>query len=114
MKVTELYEFRPICGIYKIENKETGRVYIGQSIHIIHRLASHTKDLSNGKHSNSGFLEDFLKCGLSVFTVEILEECAREELKERENFYISKCIDNTYNLIGVRGRVGGRFTKEPT
>lgn len=98
----ELYDFKPVCGIYKIENKETGRMYIGQSIHIPFRVGTHTKDLAKGKHNNKPLLEDFQKYGFKGFTVEILEECERFDLLEREFYYMIKYKNNLYNTGRTR------------
>lgn len=41
-----------MVGIYKIENKVNGKVYIGQSIDIKIRWYNHRKELNGNRHHN--------------------------------------------------------------
>ena len=41
------------CGIYKIENKENGKVYIGSSKNIEKRWEAHEVGLKNKRHHNA-------------------------------------------------------------
>lgn len=84
------------CGIYKIENLINHKVYIGQSIHIEKRWLEHcipsTKSLV-GKAIN--------KYGKENFSFQILEECEKSLLNERESYYIQyyqSLVPNGYNI----------------
>ena len=83
-----------MIGIYKITNKLNGKSYIGQSIHCGKRLDEHC---SNKKQ----FIDETIELeGIQNFTFEILEECNKEELNEREDYYIEKyntMFPNGYN-----------------
>ena len=86
-----------MIGIYKITNKINGKCYIGQSINIEQRL----KDHRNCK-ANKPLYRAFKKYGIENFDFEVLEECSKEELNEKEIYYIafynSTTDGNGYNL----------------
>jgi predicted GIY-YIG superfamily endonuclease len=88
MKTTD-----PICGIYKITNSINGKSYIGKSINIRQRIASHFATISHNSahHHTPHFFEDLTKYKRSDFDIEILEVCNDEEdLKIKEEYYIKK------------------------
>lgn len=74
-----------ICGIYKITNKVNGKCYIGQS-NDIHRRWK--QELAPNAKLNPHLARAFEKYGIDNFEFEIIEECQREQLNEREQFYI--------------------------
>ena len=86
-----------MIGIYKITNKMNGKCYIGQSINVEQRL----KDHKNCK-ANKPLYRAFKKYGIKNFKFEVLEECSKEELNEKEIYYIafynSTTDGNGYNL----------------
>lgn len=79
-----------MTGIYKITNKVNGKVYIGQSIDIEQRLARHKRDANriSFKHYHYPLYRAIRKYGLENFSFEIVEECDRNSLNDREQFYI--------------------------
>lgn len=88
-------------GIYKIENKINGKVYIGQSIDIFKRWAVH----ANAKKSPKMVItKAILKYGVDKFNFEILELCDKTLLNQREIYWIDKC--NSYNN-GYNSTKGG-------
>ena len=78
------------CGIYKITNKITGKTYVGQSIHIEQRWKEHLQ----GKGSKQ-LHKDILELGIENFIFEILELCEKENLLEKEKFWVA--FYNSYN-----------------
>lgn len=72
-----------MIGIYKITNKVNGKIYIGQSVDIQRRWSAHKRC-----SKDYPLYRDFKKYGLDNFTFEILLECSREELNEKEEFFI--------------------------
>ena len=74
-----------VCGIYKITNKINGKCYIGQS-NDIHRRWK--QELAPNAKLNPHLARAFEKYGIDNFEFEIIEECQREQLNEREQFYI--------------------------
>lgn len=89
----------PICGIYKIANQINGKCYIGQSVNIKRRWRSHKTKSFNPLdiQYECPLYRAFRKYGLENFSFEILEECRKEELNEKESFYIKKYNSNLEN-----------------
>lgn len=87
-----------MIGIYKITNKISNKVYIGQSKSIGVRWSNHLNRLECGKHENQALQEDYNKFGYHIFSFEILKECQESELLEIEKQYIIKYSNNSYNL----------------
>ena len=93
-----------ICGIYKIENKINGKIYIGQSINITERWYQHKYDAVREERLayNSIIHKAFRKYGIENFSFEILEECPSEDLDEKERYWIQELNTiqpNGYNIM---------------
>ena len=82
-----------MIGIYKIENKINGKVYIGQSINIKIRWQQHKRE-ANCNRRNAPLDNALSKYGLDNFTFEVLEECSQELLNEKEIFWIAHYKSN--------------------
>ena len=78
------------CGIYKITNKSTGEVYIGQSVNIADRWKAHIKcGLGIEASSTNKLYNAMQNSSLWNWTFELLEECEKNKLNEREKFWIN-------------------------
>ena len=75
-------------GIYKITNKENGMCYIGQSVNLADRLRAHIKAGLGIDSSNNKLYTAMKQYKVENFTYEIIEECKREELNEKERMWI--------------------------
>lgn len=82
-----------MIGIYKIENLNNGKIYIGQSNDIARRFYEH---MTKGTSSRIPVDEVIQKEGASSFSYEIVEECSVEDLNEREKFWIKFFKANVY------------------
>lgn len=91
-----------MIGIYKITNKLNGKSYVGQSIDIKRRWREHINN-----SSNSLIHKAIIKYGEDNFIFEILEECKRDYLNEKEIFYIKNL--NTLYPNGYNLTPGGQF-----
>lgn len=94
-----------MIGIYKFTNKLTGESYIGQSVDIRKRYIQHKNryDIFGGKPNpkeNTYFHAMLRHYGFHNFAFEVLEECNREQLNDREVYYIklyNSLYPNGYN-----------------
>ncbi len=79
-----------VCGIYKITNKSNGLCYIGQSTDCAKRWKEHVKcGLGIDTPAQNKLYKAMLKDGVTNFTFELLEQCDRQLLNEKERFYIN-------------------------
>lgn len=99
--------------VYKITNLEDGKVYVGQTVQRLRRRLNQHKNAE--AKSISAIDGAIKKYGWENFKAEVLEECPREMLNEREKFWIEKlnCLSpNGYNLTS--GGDGGYIRSEET
>ena len=89
-----------MIGIYKIENLENRKCYVGSSTNIKYRFATHLHHLINNKHDNNYLQNSWNKYGKDNFKFGIIEECEEGELVKKEQGWINyfKNIKNSYNL----------------
>ena len=77
-------------GIYKITCLKTGEIYIGKSTDIKNRWQQHCKTVFNCGTIASSLLHTKMKQhGIENFTFEVVEQVPKDQLSEREKFYIS-------------------------
>ena len=88
-----------MTGIYKITCLANNKSYIGQSVSIKRRWATHKRELAAGTHYNEYLQRAYNKYGKDNFTYEILELCSKDKLNEREQFYVTifDTFKNGYN-----------------
>jgi group I intron endonuclease len=97
-------------GIYKIENRENGKVYIGSAVNLEKRLKHHRSRLRNRSHKNAHLQAAWNKYGESAFAFSTLLLCSRQNLM----FYEQGCIDgfsaveDGYNIDPIAGSTIGR------
>lgn len=85
-----IYGSAIVCGIYKITNLSTKQSYIGQSINVQDRIKQHIKCGLGIDASHTNMLYNSMqKYGVWNFAFELIEQCSKEQLNEREKFYIS-------------------------
>lgn len=81
---------RDVCGIYKVTNIQTKECYIGKSNHIGTRWTGHIKSACGlDGVADSMFQRALKKYGIDQFTFEVIEEVPKENLTEREKYYIT-------------------------
>ncbi|WP_165571638.1 GIY-YIG nuclease family protein, partial [Cytobacillus praedii] len=80
---------RGISGVYKITNLHNGKFYVGASVDIDMRYTTHMGRDAR-KYKDHPFYIDIMKYGKENFKIEILEECDRSKLLEREQYYYDK------------------------
>ena len=100
-----------MIGIYKIENKINGKIYIGQSTNINKRLTNHKSLLRGNKHYNNHLQSAFNKYGEDNFIFEIIDICGIDELDALERLYINK-YECKHNEWGYNLEDGGHENKQ--
>lgn len=106
-----------ITGIYKITNLTNGHCYVGQAVDIKSRWREHRFSARNPSHKdhNTPFHRALAKYGEQNFSYEVLEECSRKELDEKEVYWIEKLSareNGNYNILrGGQDRI--KFDDKP-
>lgn len=107
-KSIDLFKYNNVSGIYKITNKINGKVYIGQAVDLWKRISNgYLNTLPNGKNHNQHLQRAWDKYGGTNFKIEIQEECKKDKLNEREQYwmdYYNSCdINYGYNICPEAG-----------
>ena len=88
---------KTICGIYKITDLLTQQCYIGQSVNISDRFKQHCKcGLGIDAPASNKLYNIMQRDKLWNFTFEILEQCSRQQLNQKEAFWIQMYKSNIY------------------
>ena len=76
------------CGIYKITNIENQKCYIGQAANLAERFRQHIKRGIGAEPATRNKLYPAMQeIGVENFTFEVIEECDRSLLDEREDYW---------------------------
>ena len=90
------------CGIYMIQNKANGKIYIGKSGGIEKRWGKHKWALRSNRHHNEHLQHAWNRYGEDNFEFTIICKCDKSQLNTMEKAYISKLRANDqdfgYNL----------------
>lgn len=108
MVFVEENRYKKEIGIYKITNLKNGKVYIGQTKERFQRRYwFHRWVLNSNKHSNSHLQRSWNKHGAESFEFSVVEVLKKEQINEREIYWISFYREDgiCYNI-----QDGGQFT----
>jgi len=101
-----------LIGIYQIRNVINEKIYIGSAINIDRRWNEHVSLLKRTKHHSRHLQSAWNKYGEENFEFSILEECEKEQLVEREQYYIDSVCPE-YNICKkAYSKLGTRHTEE--
>lgn len=111
-----------MVGIYKIENKINGKVYIGQSVNIERRWKDHKTVYTCKKdHTyNYPLYKAFRKYGIKNFAFDVIEECKPSELNNLEKFWVdyydsyTKGYNQTLGGYGIFNKANKRMLEDIT
>jgi group I intron endonuclease len=99
------------CGVYGIRKVATNKFYVGGSVDIKRRWATHKKELTSKVHAGTKLLRAWNKYGADSWEWVVLEECSAALLLQREQYWIDKldAYKTGYNSLpfagqGTRGR----------
>ncbi|MES2731726.1 MAG: NUMOD3 domain-containing DNA-binding protein [Bacteroidota bacterium] len=82
-------------GIYIIRNSVNSKIYIGSAVDFKERFRIHKRELLKGKH-HSKHLQNFVnKHSIDELIFEIIEECEKVDLVEREQYWLD--FHQSYN-----------------
>lgn len=91
-------------GIYKITNIQTDQSYIGQSLDIYKRWCQHCKaGLGIDAPVGNKLYKAIQSYGLQNFTFELLCQCPKEQLNEKEKYFIELYQADIYGYNGTGG-----------
>ena len=94
----------PVIGIYKITNQQNNKCYIGQSVDVSKRWKDHAKcGLGIDTPVGNKLYKEMQEIGIWNFSWELLEECPRADLNEKERFYIDLYKSKDYGYNTVKG-----------
>ena len=89
-----------VPGVYKITCLSNKKVYIGGTVTLVTRLQQHKWHLKNKRHHNPILQASYNKYGPDNFRYEIIERCQKEDLLDREQFWIDFYnASNSFNVI---------------
>lgn len=92
------------CGIYKITNQLDDMCYVGQSVDIANRWKDHAKHgLGIDAPASNKLYNAMQKWGIWNFSWELLEECPREQLNEKERYYIDLYQSESFGYNSTKG-----------
>ncbi|CAK0764711.1 putative GIY-YIG domain-containing protein [Gammaproteobacteria bacterium] len=100
--------------IYRIKNTINNKVYIGKTIQKFQcRKSSHVCSLNNGKHKNLHLLKSWNKYGEKSFIFDIIDNCSKENINEREVYWISfyNSFNENFGYNKTKGGDGGLGVK---
>lgn len=92
-------------GIYKITYIPNKKSYIGRSTSVYKRLQEHIKSsLGVGTIADQWVHHEMRDKGIENFTFELIEECDKDKLSEREKYYIGFFQTDSF---GYNRNIGG-------
>lgn len=92
-----------VCGIYRITCITNNKAYIGQSVDIRERFRQHIKSALTYTSTTNKLYQEMKDKGVNNFVFEILERIPREQLNEREVYWIDFCKTKEFGLNGTKG-----------
>lgn len=106
-------------GVYQIENKVSGVIYIGSAVDFYRRWRRHHNELTRGVHSNQHLSRAWEKYGANSFIWSVIEETepTREALLSREQYWLDKARSEgreLYNTCVIAGSHLGVKRSEKT
>ena len=93
-----------VTGIYKITNQVTKECYIGQSVDISKRWKDHAKcGLGIDTPAGNKLYKAMQTYGIWNFSWEVLEQCSKDLLDEKEKYYIELYDSYNYGYNSTKG-----------
>ena len=90
-----------IACVYKITNKITGKIYVGETTWKHRRWTQHKSQLKRNQHDSKPLQEEYNKYGIDSFEfsiVKIIESKDKEKLRTEEINTIEKLLSEGYKI----------------
>ena len=101
---------KELPGIYKITNLKYKMVYIGQSTNVKNRVKAHIQASLGISTIASQLVHDKMtEEGLENFTFQMVEQCDRQKLNDREKYWISYYDSNSWGYNRTGGGSSSHF-----
>jgi group I intron endonuclease len=98
--------------IYKITNTLNNDFYIGSTQNFIKRYYTHINHIRTNKQSCTKLIRAINKYGENNFKFEIIEECQKDQIIIREQYYLDTLLPQ-YNIAKIAGsNVGIKRTRD--
>jgi group I intron endonuclease len=112
-KSIKLTIFRNISGVYQIQSKINGKIYVGSSINMYNRIYyGHLYELRTRKHGNYYLQNHYNKYGEKDLTFSILTICPNEKLIEQEQYWIDTLKPEFNKRLKAENCLGFKHTEE--
>lgn len=86
-------------GVYKITNQKTKECYIGQAVDLASRFKDHAKcGLGIDTPPANKLYKSMQEYGIWNFSWEVLEVCPKDQLDEKEKYYIELYQSKEYGF----------------
>ena len=89
-------------GIYFILNRKNGHIYIGSAVNFTKRFTVHKANLNKNQHHCRHLQNAWNKYGSQEFEFIIVEQCKKEILEQREQFWLDNSVPE-YNIARIAG-----------
>ena len=104
IRFPQILQDKTKMGIYKITNVQTDKCYIGQSVDVYKRWSEHCKcGLGIDTPPGNKLYKAIQDYGLENFTFELITECSKEELDNKEKYFIELYQAKEYGYNGTAG-----------
>lgn len=101
-----------VSGVYRIQNTESGKLYIGSSVNIRWRALKHLSHLRRGVHRNAHLQAAFNMYGEQAFSFDLVGVCDKADLLICEQRHLD-LLNPEYNICrSAANTLGYRHTAE--
>jgi group I intron endonuclease len=101
-------------GVYQVRCKVNSWIYIGGSERSrLNRWSCHRAQLRTGVHYSKKLQEDWSKYGEKKFVFEVLEDCSKKKVRDREQYYLDLHFGKKCYNVQPNARSGLGSKRDP-
>jgi len=101
-----------ISGVYQITNTINGKRYVGSAVDVKKRWREHINCFQRGVHHSNHLQSAWNKYGADCFRFSIIEQCEKNLLIEREQYYIDTLHPEYNKRLIASSSLGVRHSEE--